>query len=218
MLPFVFPRWTNKVVHLAGPVLGLAPIYLIGLIWYGASPLTTDVGYAPVQPVPYSHALHAGELGIDCRYCHTTVETAAHAAIPPTETCMNCHQRVKTRSVKLEPIRASAASGEPIEWMKVHDLPDYAYFNHSVHVNNGVGCKSCHGRVDTMEVVYQHEPLSMGWCLDCHREPEAHLRPISEVTNMAYEAPAGDTQWNHGVQLRQQNDINPPTDCSTCHR
>lgn len=218
MLPFVFPRWTNKAVHLAGPILGLAPVYLIGLIWYGASPSTIDVGYAPVQPVPYSHALHAGELGIDCRYCHTTVETAAHAAIPPTETCMNCHQRVKTRSPRLEMIRNSAASGDPIEWIKVHDLPDYTYFNHSVHVTNGVGCKSCHGRVDTMDVVFQHEPLSMGWCLDCHREPETHLRPVGEVTNMGYEPPEGLTQWLHGTQLREINNINPPQNCSTCHR
>lgn len=218
MQPFVFPRWTNKLVPLAGAVLGIAPLYLIGLVWYAASPHTTDVGYAPEQPVPYSHALHAGELGIDCRYCHTTVTEAAHAAVPPTETCMNCHQRIHVRSPKLEPVRASAASGDPVEWVKVHDLPDYAFFNHSVHVNHGIGCTSCHGRVDTMEVVFQHEPLSMGWCLDCHRAPELHLRPPGEVTNMTYEAPAGLSQREHGQELRETFDINPPTDCSTCHR
>jgi len=218
MQPFVFPRWSNKLVHLAGAVLGVAPLYLIGLIWYGASPRTLDVGYAPKQPVPYSHALHAGELGIDCRYCHQTVEKAATAAIPSTETCMNCHQRIHTRSPKLEPIRASAASGLPVAWTKVHDLPDYAYFNHSMHVDNGVGCVSCHGRIDKMDVVAQQEPLSMGWCLNCHRAPEKFLRPVDQVTNMAYAPPNGETQLARGLELRRENDINPPTDCSTCHR
>jgi hypothetical protein len=218
MQPFVFPRWSNKLVHLAGAVLGVAPLYLIGLVWYGASPRTLDVGYAPKQPVPYSHALHAGELGIDCRYCHQTVEKAATAAIPSTETCMNCHQRIHARSPKLEPIRASAASGLPVEWTKVHDLPDYAYFNHSMHVDHGVGCESCHGRIDKMDVVAQHEPLSMGWCLDCHRAPEQFLRPVDEVTNMGYAPPGGQTQLVAGLELRRENDINPPTDCSTCHR
>ena len=152
MQPFVFPRWSNKLVHVAGAVLGIAPLYVIGLVWYGASPKTTDVGYAPKQPVPYSHALHAGELGIDCKYCHTTVEKASFAAIPPTETCMNCHQRIHVQSPKLEPIRSSFATGLPVEWTKVHDLPDYAYFNHSAHVSNGVGCVECHGGDATKEV------------------------------------------------------------------
>ncbi len=218
MQPFVFPRWTNKFVHLGGAVLGLAPIYVIGLVWYAASPKTTDVGYAPEQPVPYSHALHAGELGMDCRYCHNTVEQTGHAAIPATETCMNCHQRIHTRSPKLEPVRQSASSGQSIEWTKVHDLPDYAYFNHSVHVSQGIGCASCHGRIDTMEVVFQHETLSMGWCLDCHRAPEQHLRPKDEITNMAYAPSGGQTQLAQGQLLRAEHHINPPTDCSTCHR
>ncbi len=213
---FVFPRWANKTVHLAGAVLGIAPLYLIGFVWYGASPKTVSVGYAPEQPVPYSHALHAGELGIDCRYCHNTVEQAAHAAIPPTETCMNCHARVRTKSPKLEPVRESWQTSQPVEWIKVHDLPDYAYFNHSAHVTRGIGCVSCHGRIDEMPVVYQHEELSMGWCLDCHRLPEQHLRPPEEVTNMAWEPP--EDQLAYGKKLREQNGINPPTDCSTCHR
>jgi hypothetical protein len=218
MQPFVFPRWANKTVRIFGAVALVAPVYLTALVWYGASPKTTDVGYAPEQPVPYSHALHVGELGLDCRYCHTTVEKAAFAAIPPTETCMNCHQRVKTKSPKLEPVRASAASGRTLEWTKVHDLPDYVYFDHSVHVRNGVGCVECHGRIDTMDVVFQHETLSMGWCLDCHREPDVHLREPSQVTNMLYQPPAGETKLVHGQKLRADNDINPPLDCSTCHR
>lgn len=213
---FVFPRWANKTVHLAGAVLGVAPLYVIGLVWYGASPKTVAVGYQPEQPVPYSHALHAGELGIDCRYCHTTVEKAAMAAIPPTETCMNCHQRVRTASPRLEPVRQSAQTGAAVEWIKVHDLPDYVYFNHSAHVTRGIGCVSCHGRVDQMPVVYQHETLSMGWCLDCHRAPENHLRPPSEVTNMQWQPP--EEQLAFGMKQREEGHINPPTDCSTCHR
>jgi hypothetical protein len=213
---FHFPRWSNKIPPLAGALIGIAPLYLIGLVWYGAAPKTMAVGFAPDQPVPYSHALHAGEMGIDCRYCHNTVEVAGHAAVPPTETCMNCHARVKTKSAKLEPVRASWETGQPVEWLKVHDLPDYAYFNHSAHVTRGIGCVSCHGRVDEMPVVYQHEELSMGWCLDCHREPERHLRPPSEVTNMSWKPP--EEQLAYGKKLREQNHINPPTDCTTCHR
>ncbi len=215
---FVFPRWANKTRALAGMLLGGAPVYLTFLIWYGASPKTTDVGYMPQQPVPYSHALHAGQLGLDCRYCHNTVEQAAHAAIPPTATCMNCHARVWTKSEKLAPIRASLESGNPVEWIKVHDLPDYVYFNHSAHVTRGIGCVSCHGRVDQMEEVYQHEPLSMGWCLNCHRAPEKNLRPPEEVTNMAWTPPEGTDPLEYGKMLRAKNNINPPTDCSTCHR
>lgn len=213
---FVFPRWANKVVPLAGAILGVAPLYLIGFVWYGASPKTVSVGYAPEQPIPYSHALHVGELGMDCRYCHNTVEQAAVAAIPPTETCMNCHTRVRANSVKLEPLRQSWQTGQSVEWVKVHDLPDYVYFNHSAHVSRGVGCVSCHGRVDEMDVVYQHEELSMGWCLDCHRAPEKHIRPVSEVTNMQWE-PAEDA-LALSDERRDQKHITHLTDCSTCHR
>jgi hypothetical protein len=211
---FVFPRWANKTRQIAGVVLGVAPIYLISLIWYGASPKTTDVGYMPEQPVPYSHALHAGQLGIDCRYCHNTVEESSHAAVPAAQTCMNCHSKVWTTSPKLALIRESYATGKAVEWVKVHDLPDYAYFNHSAHVTRGVGCVSCHGRVDQMEKVYQHEPLSMGWCLDCHRNPEPNLRPVEEVTNMTWTQPNAE----FGKEFRAKNHIAPPTDCSTCHR
>jgi len=218
MKPFIFPRWANKSVQLAGVVLGVAPIYLTFLIWYGASPKTIDVGYMPQQPVPYSHALHAGELGIDCRYCHNTVEKAAMAAIPPVQTCMNCHARVKTKSEKLEPIRDAFQNGTPLEWKKVHDLPDYVYFNHSAHVTRGVGCVTCHGRIDQMAEVSQFAPLSMGWCLDCHREPWKNLRPPSEVTNMTWKHPEGVDPVQYGKDLAEKNNLHPPTDCSTCHR
>jgi menaquinone reductase, multiheme cytochrome c subunit len=213
---FVFPRWANKTRDIAGVVLGIAPLYLTGLIWYGFSPKTTDVGYMPKQPVPYSHALHAGELGIDCRYCHNTVDETAMAAIPATQTCMNCHKNVWAESPKLLPVRESDATGRAVEWKKVHDLPDYVYFNHSAHVTRGVGCVSCHGRIDQMVEVYQQEPLSMGWCLECHRAPEQHLRPPEFATKMDWRPPGDPIAF--GKQLREKNNINPPTDCSTCHR
>lgn len=223
---FVFPRWTNKIRQIAGLGLGVAPLYLTAIVWYGFSPKTVDAGYMPKQPIPYSHQLHVGELGIDCKYCHNTVDKAAHAAVPSTATCMNCHSRVRAKSPKLELLRESCEwsdetrtcrdDGKPIPWVKVHDLPDYVYFNHSAHVSRGVGCVSCHGRVDQMVEVYQKEPLSMGWCLDCHRAPEQHLRPMSEVTNMTWQAPGDAVEF--GTKLRAENNINPPEDCSTCHR
>ena len=191
-------------------------VYVVCLVWWGFSPKTTEIGFQPVQPIGYSHALHAGKLGLDCRYCHNTVDRAAHAAIPPTETCMNCHGMVKTKSTKLAALRESWATDKPVDWVKVHDLPDYVYFNHSAHVTRGVGCASCHGRIDKMEVVSQENTLAMGWCLDCHRAPEAHLRPPELVTKMDYvpERP----QLEVGAELRKAHNINPPTDCSTCHR
>jgi hypothetical protein len=174
------------------------------------------VGYQPIQPVPYSHALHVSRLGVECRYCHNTVESAAFAAIPPAQTCMNCHATVRTEAERLIPIRESLATGLPVEWVRVHDLPDYVYFDHSAHVTRGIGCVSCHGRVDTMEVVYQAEPLSMGWCLDCHRAPEHHLRPLEYVTELDW-LPAED-QEALGLRLAEAANINPPTDCNGCHR
>ncbi|MCA9751530.1 MAG: cytochrome C [Gemmatimonadetes bacterium] len=175
-----------------------------------------DIGYQPEQPVPYSHALHAGELGLDCRYCHNTVERSAFASIPPTQTCMNCHTAIWPESEKLLPVRESYSTGMPVEWVRVHDLPDFVYFNHSAHVTRGIGCVTCHGRVDQMETVYQNAPLSMAWCLDCHRAPEKNLRPVSEVTNMTWVAPKDPKAY--GAELAAAFDINPPQDCSTCHR
>ena len=176
----------------------------------------------PLQPVPFSHALHAGELGMDCLYCHTTVDKAAFAAIPPTQTCMNCHTAIKPDSPRLAAVRESYATGQPIPWKKVHDLPDYAYFDHAIHVNKGVGCVSCHGRVDKMEVVYQSKPLTMAWCLECHRAPEQHLRPREEVTNMAWMPQViGKTQYELGSELKQKYNVHDAaymTSCYTCHR
>lgn len=213
---FLFPKWTNSLRALIALAIFLGPPYFLVLAYYGGNPGTTDVGYAPVQPVPYSHALHVGQLGMDCRYCHTTVEDAAVAAIPPTEVCMNCHASVRRSSEKLNLVFESAATGMPVEWVRVHDLPDYAYFNHSAHVRRGVGCVSCHGRVDQMEVVYQAKPLSMAWCLDCHRKPENFLRPKEFITSMDW-APPG-SQRELGLRLKDEYHINPSTDCTTCHR
>jgi len=215
--PFVFPKWVDELKPLLVALsLGL-PVFLVALVWYGGSPATTDVGYEPVQPVPYSHLLHAGQLGIDCRYCHNTVEIAAHAAIPPTQTCMNCHTNIKSASPKLLTVRESNASGLPVPWVRVHDLPDFVYFNHSAHVQRGVGCAECHDRVDKMEVVRQTQKLSMGWCLDCHRNPERHLRPPELVTQMDWPPPGIDREVE-GRRVREQYALNPSEDCSTCHR
>jgi hypothetical protein len=211
-----FPPWATTIRAYIPPLLGGGLIYLVVLVWYGGSPLTTDVGYAPVQPVEYSHKLHAGELGINCLYCHTNVDKAAHANVPNTETCMNCHQKIKAKSPKLQAVRDSWANNTPVKWVKVHDLPDFVYFNHSAHVTRGVGCVSCHGRIDTMERVSQREKLSMGWCLECHRAPEKSLRPVEFVTKMDWQ-PAED-QLVLGKRLKEINHINPPQDCSTCHR
>jgi len=187
---------------------------LIAGVWYYFSPEYTDVGYAPEQPVPYSHELHAGKLGLDCQYCHSNVAVSKQANIPPTQTCMNCHSQIKTNSPKLAKIRESWESGQPIEWVRVHNLPDYAYFNHAIHVNMGVGCETCHGRIDRMEVVAQKEPLSMSWCLDCHRNPEKYVRPVEEVTTMGYKA---ENQLELGRKLVAKHNIHPPTYCQGCH-
>jgi len=218
----VFPPWLNYLLPaLIIGVLGGA-VYVPTVVAFGLSAESLNLGYAPRQPVDYSHALHAGELGMDCRYCHTTVEDAGFAAIPPTQTCMNCHSQIRNNSPKMERVLESYATGKPIEWIKVHDLADYAYFNHSVHVNKGVGCTTCHGRVDQMEIVYQHAPLSMGWCIDCHRQPEKYLRPVEEVTNMAWKPEdVGKTQMQIGLELKQKYNIHGEaymTSCSLCHR
>ncbi len=221
----LFPKWTNKLPAAVTTLVLLGAPAVVGGVWYYFSPKFTDVGYSPVQPVPYSHKLHAGFFGMDCRYCHQNVEKGPHATVPPTQTCMNCHTQIKPESLVLEPVRASllsataaqeagsAQGGEAIEWVKVHMLPDFAYFDHSAHFAAGVGCTSCHGRIDQMEVVRQVEPLSMSWCLECHRNPENHVRPVSEVTNM---------RWEHdqdlAFQLISEKSINPPTHCSACHR
>jgi hypothetical protein len=183
------------------------------------SPYVTSAGIAKEQPVPFSHAHHVGGIGIDCRYCHTAVETSASAGIPPTKTCMNCHVQIWSQSPTLEPVRASFRTGQSIEWVKVNDLPDFVYFNHSAHVNRngwGIGCATCHGRVDKMPLMWQEQSLQMEWCLECHRNPEKYVRPKSEVYNVAWEPPAD--QLEKGRELVRHYQIRPRTSCSTCHR
>jgi len=206
----IFPRSFNYLPLLAA--LGVASgggAVTFG-IWYWASPHNLQVGYAPEQPIPYSHKLHAGELGIDCRYCHSNVERSHEAQVPPTQTCMGCHAVVRKDSPRLQRLRDSWESGEPVEWLRVHKLPDHAFFDHSAHLAVGVGCVTCHGRVDQMDVVRQDQPLNMAWCLECHRDPEPNLRPKSEITNMTWEPKAGDSD--------ELVAVNPPQNCSGCHR
>jgi len=214
-LTLLFPKWTNRLPQLIGLLVLAGGGVVTFIVDYWFSPRHTDVGYAPEQPIAYSHKLHAGLLGLDCRYCHQNVERSPHASVPDSNTCLNCHAdgRVLPNSPKLEPLRHSAATGESIPWVKVHMLPQFAYFNHEAHVRVGVGCVSCHGRVDKMDVVRQMEPLSMRWCLECHRAPEQHLRPASHVTDMAYVH-----DLDVALKIKREKNIQPPTHCSGCHR
>jgi hypothetical protein len=191
-------------------------------IAYGVmrSPYVTGQGMPVDQPIQFSHEHHVNALGIDCRYCHTSVETSSFAGIPPTETCMTCHSQIWRDSPMLAPVRDSLRDNKPIAWNKVHRVPDYAYFNHSVHVNKGVGCASCHGRVDEMPLVWKASPLTMEWCLECHRAPEKNLRPKDKVFDMAWTAGGDAEQLALGRDLVMKNHIpiHRLTDCSTCHR
>ena len=217
MQTFVFPNWVNRftVVSIVG---GLAVAGYLATCLFGAiHPEIINVGHQPKQPVPFSHRIHAGQLKLDCRYCHNTVEKAAHAAVPPTQTCMNCHTQIHRESPNLAKVRESYETGMPIEWIKVHTLGDYAYFNHAAHVNRGVGCVECHGRVDQMEEVYRVAPLSMGWCLECHRQPVDRLRPAAQVTNLAWDQKKELTREQR-EQLQKTFNIHPSENCSTCHR
>lgn len=212
----LFPKWTNYL----GPATAVLLFFLLcaiaGFFWFYGSPKFTDVGYRPVQPVAYSHKLHAGDLGIDCRYCHTTVEYSDRANVPPLATCMNCHKLIKPDSPKLTLVRDGFKNDMPIHWTRVNDIPDFAYFDHSMHITAGVGCVECHGNVAQMEVVTLSKPLSMSFCLQCHRKPELALRPLDQVTNMEWIPPAN--QAEIGRLLRAERNIDPPTDCTGCHR
>lgn len=214
-MPQIFSKRANLVPTISLLATLVGSVFALLFIWYYFSPEYTDVGYAPEQPVAYSHRLHVGQLGMKCQYCHTSVETAAHSNIPPTQTCMNCHSQVQKESVNLVLIRESWATGQSIEWLRVHKLPDYVAFSHAVHVTNGVACESCHGRIDQMDVVSQVEPLAMGWCLECHRQPELYLRPDSAVTAMGFVQPADFVSRN--LDRIREEGIQPPTNCSACH-
>jgi Cytochrome c7 and related cytochrome c len=213
----IFHRSTNTLskVSIFG-ALFVAGAALWVTLEVNRSPYVTRAFEAREQPVPFSHAHHVGGMGIDCRYCHTSVDKAAFAGIPPTKTCMNCHAQVWSQSPTLEPVRASFRNDTSIEWTRVHDLPSFAYFNHSAHVNKGIGCSTCHGRVDQMPLTWQEKSLQMEWCLECHRQPEKFVRPKSEVYNIAYEPPAD--QLALGRQLVKEYGIRTRTSCSACHR
>ena len=213
----VFPRsanWASKasilavlliVASILGVVLNINRIYFINMV------------NVPIdQPVHFSHKHHVTGMGIDCRYCHTTVEVSAFAGIPPTETCMTCHSQIWNTSGMLEPVRASYRDGQPIRWVRVHDLPDFAYFNHSIHVKQGMGCSTCHGPVDQMPLMWRKSGLNMRWCLDCHRNPEQNIRPREEIFNMKWEPPAN--QLEMGRDLVAKYNVESKTSCSVCHR
>lgn len=211
-----FSKKSDRILRTVGLVIALSAIGGASTLYYATLPTTLEPGYQPKQPVPYSHKLHAGNMGMDCTYCHTSVLKAAYASIPPTQTCMNCHVQVKGKSVVLEPVRASWASGESVPWIKVHRLPDYVYFNHSSHTTAGVSCVSCHGRIDQMVEVKQVKTLAMSWCLECHRNPAPNLRPVQYVTKLDWK-PEGDPAVL-GREIIAKKGINPPVNCSGCHR
>ncbi len=189
----VFDRTSNALARGSLALTGLIVIALgVGLNSLQRSPWVTRQGQRPDQPVPFSHKHHVEGLGLQCQYCHTSVEKSSYAGIPPTKTCINCHAQIWTNAALLEPVRHSWATGQSINWIRVHDLPDYVYFNHEIHVNKGIGCASCHGRVDEMPLMYQENTLQMEWCLNCHRNPSKNLRPTSEIYNMAWQGPTGD--------------------------
>ncbi len=216
----IFHRSTNFLSRVS--IFG-AVFFLAILLWLfydlEASPYTTRQNMARDQPVQFSHAHHVGAIGIDCRYCHTSVEKAAFAGIPPTKTCMNCHSQIWAQSPYLEPVRASFANDTSLEWNRVNDLPDFVYFDHSIHVAKGVGCETCHGRVDQMPLMYQAASLQMRWCLDCHRNPEKYLRPKDQVFTMGWRPPV--EQAVLGERLKREYHIRGRAvleSCSTCHR
>jgi len=216
----LFHRHTNIYSRLSIVALAVFAAVLGGmgaLVYVGG--YNTGQSIHVEQPIQFSHAHHVGGMGIDCRYCHTSVEESSFANIPPTKTCMNCHSQIWSEAPILEPVRASFRDNTRLSWVRVHDLPDFVYFNHAIHVKQGVGCATCHGPVDRMPLVYQEAPLTMKWCLDCHRDPARYIRPREEVFNMAWQRPADDPDL--GVRLVSEYNISSVaqlTSCSTCHR
>ena len=217
-MPQLFPPGSNSLARamLIGGA-GALPAFVWGAYAVYWSPLNTGVGTPVEQPVPFSHQHHAGELGIDCRYCHTTVETSAFAGIPPTETCMTCHSQIWRDAPVLEPVRASWAGHRPLRWARVNDLPDYVYFDHSIHIAKGIGCVSCHGRVDAMPLMAKGQSLTMRWCLDCHRDPGRQMRPASAVFTMRDVPPADRAHADEALRARHVEAARLE-DCSICHR
>ncbi len=222
----VFPKWTNKLPVILILCLGLVGSGVAAGIYYYFTPKYTRVGYQPVQPIAFSHAIHAGQLGLDCRYCHSDVDEAAHANVPANSTCVRCHKTggILANDPKLALVRESEKTGQSIPWVRIHQVPDYVYFNHAVHVNRGISCVKCHGRIDQMEEVYHAKHLSMTFCLDCHRNPEKNIRPLAEVFNLGWEPPGATqkekekNQLELGHKLVEEWNVNASVGCYTCHR
>jgi len=219
----IFPKWTNSLPLVLGAVAALAGAGVAAGVTIYLTPKYTRAGYTPVQPVPFSHNLHAGQLGVDCRFCHNGVERSWFANLPGASTCMNCHSVVLKDDPRLQIVRDSAANNTPIPWVQVHKVPDYVYFNHSVHVDRGIGCVKCHGRVDQMDEVRHDKSLSMSFCLDCHRNPAANIRPTDKITQMDWQwstnaAAADKLQTVEGKKLVEHMRIESLQSCSACHR
>ena len=213
----IFDRSSNALARASLVLTGLIVIALgVTLDQLQRSPWVTRQGQRPEQPVPFSHKHHVTGLGLQCQYCHTSVEKSGYAGIPPTKTCMNCHAQIWTNAALLQPVRNSWATGESIPWIKVHDLPDYVYFSHEIHVNKGIGCASCHGRVDQMPLMYEQNTLQMEWCLKCHRNPAKNLRPTSQIYNMAWDAPAEERPvWCSVNDIKTGTPTSQAANCTT---
>jgi hypothetical protein len=216
-MPQIFRRSANTIskVSIFGAAFFVAAV-LVLVAAVNRSPWVTGARVARDQPIQFSHERHVAGNGIDCRYCHTSVETSAFAGIPPTKICMNCHAQIFSTSPFLEPIRESFRTDRAIQWTRVHDLPDFVYFNHSIHVHKGIGCATCHGQVDRMPLMWQEQSLQMEWCVNCHRRPEEYVRPRDAVFRMDYEMPSN--QLELGRRLVAEYQIQKLTSCSTCHR
>lgn len=223
----IFPRNSRAIA--GKTVLGvlLFGSLACGAVWYYATPKYYRVGYAPIQPIPFSHALHVQQVGLDCTYCHNHVKESPFSNVPITQTCWNCHgadkANIKANSPLLAPLREAHQSGRPIPWVRIHKVPDFVYFNHQAHVNRGVSCVSCHGQVNEMTVMREEKPLSMSWCLSCHRDPGPNLRPNDQVTNLSWDPRldptlAGRTPQENARLLAAHSGVRPPTDCTGCHR
>ncbi len=211
-MPSIFPKWANQL----GPKLiiggGLIGTLVTAGVWYYMTPEYSRVGYQPIQPVPFSHKVHVGQVGMDCRYCHNAVEKSWFSNIPAASTCMNCHSLILKDDPRLQVVRDSFQSGNPIPWVQIHRVPDYVYFNHSVHVNRGISCVSCHGQINEMDEVYHAKSLTMSFCLDCHRKPEDNIRPLQFVTQLDWKGQVD------GKQLVHDWKVQPGESCSVCHR
>lgn len=219
----IFPKWTNRLpsrIIAGGLILATATV---GGMWYYFTPKYTAVGYQPIQPVAFSHSVHVEQLGMDCRYCHNGVEKSWYSNVPAAGTCMNCHSQILSTDSRLALVRESYATGKPIPWVQIHKMPDFVYFNHSVHVNRGISCVECHGQINQMDEVFQSKPLSMTYCLECHRDPAGRIRPAEKITDLNWKwsddpKVAAQLQRTHGQEMVANWKVESLQNCSACHR